>query len=261
MFKTFVAFCIYTNACIVNTNAKLVLSFLECLVGNSCSYCMVANHVSAIKANFVLYDLPFHVFDHPKVKYFLKALKINRPLNVKSHNVITIPWLIEISKACEAFTSGVVYRAAFLLGFFGFLRLSNLAPHVIAGFDFTRHLTGQDVFVTNQHAKVLIKWSKTIQTRDKVQCMTLPKLKNKLICPYRALKALFKLYPMSSSLSLLQLPTRQGLNPITDSKVRKVMKRIILTLELPANYFTFHDLRRSGATCTFSLTIHRGESS
>ena len=84
---------------------------------------MVTNYVSAIKANFVLYDLPFHVLDHPKVKNFFKALKINRPLKVKSHNAITIPWLIEISKACEGFTSGVVYRAAFLLGFFAFLRL------------------------------------------------------------------------------------------------------------------------------------------
>ena len=123
MFRTFVAFCIYTKGCIVNTNVKMVLSFLECLVGNSCSYCMVANHVSAIKANFVLYDLPLHVFDHPKVKYFLKALKINRPLNVKPHNVITIPWLIEISKACGAFTSGVVYRAVFLPGFFRIFKI------------------------------------------------------------------------------------------------------------------------------------------
>ena len=67
MFRTFVAFCIYTKACITNTNVRVVLSSLECLVGNSCSYCMVANYVSAIKANFVLYDLPFHVLDHPKV--------------------------------------------------------------------------------------------------------------------------------------------------------------------------------------------------
>ena len=66
---------------------------------------MVSNYVSAIKAIFLLYDLPFHVLDHPKVKYLLKALKINRSLNVKSHTVITIPWLVEISKVCEAFTS------------------------------------------------------------------------------------------------------------------------------------------------------------
>ena len=126
MFRFFVAFCIYTKACIVNANVKVIVSFLKCLVANSCSYCMLANYVLAIKAHFVLCDLPFHVLDHPKVKYFLKALKINRPLKVKSHHyhhIITIPWLIEISMACEGFTSAVVYRAAFLLGFLAFLRL------------------------------------------------------------------------------------------------------------------------------------------
>ena len=255
MFRTFVAFCIFTKACIINVNVKVVLAFLECLVVNSCSYCMVANYVSAIKANCVLYGLPFQVLDHPQVKYFLKALKINRPLKVKSNNVITIPWLIEISKACEGFTCGLIYRAALLLGFFAFLRLSNLAPHSLAGFDPTRHLTGEDVFFTKKHAKVLIKWSKTIQTRDKVQCLTLPKLKNKIICPYRALKAIFKAYPMSSDLSLLQLPSQQGLNPMTDSRVRKFFKRINIALDLPSNYFTFHDLRRSGATFAFNSHV------
>ena len=255
MFKTFVAFCIYTKVSIVNVNVKVVLSFLECLVVNSCSYCMVANYVSAIKANFVLFDLPFTVFSHPQIRYFLKALKINRPLRVKSHNIITISWLIEISKACEGFTSGSVYKTAILLGFFAFLRLSNLAPHALAGFDSTRHLTGHDVFFTKHYAKVLIKWSKTIQTRDKVQCLTLPKLKNISICPYRALKHIFKLYPMSSDSSLLQLPSEHGLQPLTDSRVRKFLKRINIALNLPANYFTFHDLRRSGATLAYNAHV------
>ena len=129
--------------------------------------------MSAIKANIVLYDLPFHVLDHAKVKYFLKAHKINRPLNLKSHNVITIPWLVKIPKTCKAFTSAVVYRAIFLLGWTYWL--SNLAPHPIAGFDASKHLTGQDIFFTKKHIKVIIKWSKTMQTRDMAQCLTLPK--------------------------------------------------------------------------------------
>ena len=130
--------------------------------------------------------------------------------------------------------------------------ISLLLP---ADFDPTRHLTGHDIFFTKVHAKVLIKRSKTIQTRNKVQCASLPKLKNKLICPYRALKAVYKLYPMSSDLSLLQLPTHQGLNPLTDSRVRKTLKRINMALNLPSNYFTFHDLRRSGATLAYNSHV------
>ena len=113
---------------------------------------------------------------------------------LESHNVITIPILIQISQSCEALDSRGVYRTAILLGFFAFMRLSNLAPHALGLFDETRHLTGEDVMFTEDHAKVIIKWSKTIQTRDRIQCVTLPKLRNKIICPHRALRVLFRSY-------------------------------------------------------------------
>ena len=248
MFKIFVAFCIFCQCQLSNVDTKVILSFLECLVLNHCSVCMIENYVSAIKANFILYDLPYTVVQHPKIKYFIKALKITRPMSLRSHNIITIQKLADISAACNNIPFGTVYRSIFLMGFFAFLRLSNLAPHAIASFDFTRHLTGEDIFFTKKFVKVLIKWTKTNQTRDKVQCITLPRLKNSLLCPHKALKSLYKLYPMSSSTSLFQIRTSQGWIPLTDSRVRKTLKSINLALGLTSSYHTFHDFRRSGAT-------------
>ena len=87
------------------------------------------------RVSFVMYDLPYYVLDHTKVKYFLKCLRINRPVVVTPHNIITISCLVDISLACDLVTSPQIYRAAFLL-FFPFLRLSNLVPHAVADFDF-----------------------------------------------------------------------------------------------------------------------------
>ena len=255
MFKTFVAFCTFTKSCLENANVKLILSFLECFVSNAVSPCMLANYVSAIKASFILYELPFQVLDHPRVKYFIKAVKINRPPALKTHNIISISMLIKLSMACDDIPFGQVYKATLLLGFFAFLRLSNLAPHSVTAFDHTRHFTGHDVFFTKKHLKLIIKWSKTMQNRDKVQCITVPKLKNKLICPFRAVKRLQSLYPFTSSTSLLQVSAPQGFIPLTDSKMRKILKSISLSLDLQSNYFTFHDLRRSGATYAYNAYI------
>ena len=108
---------------------------------------------------------------------------------------------------------------------------------------------------TKDHAKVIIKWSKTIQTRDRIQCVTLPKLRNKIICPHRALRMLFRSYPMSPHTSLLQISSKQGYNPLTDSRVRKAFKHISVTLGYRPGYFTFHDLRRSGATYAFNSHV------
>ena len=119
MFRTFVAFCIFTKSALSNINVKVILSFLECLVKNSSSSCMVANYVSAIRASFVMYDLSYYMLDHPKIKYFLKSLRINRPV-VTPHNIINISRLIDISLACDLLTSPQVFRAAFLWDFLPF---------------------------------------------------------------------------------------------------------------------------------------------
>ena len=93
MFRVFVAFCIYSGVILVDVNVKFILSFLECLVQNHCSCSMIENYLSAIKANFVLFELPFSMFTHPKIKYFVKSLKINRPLTLKAHNLIDLSTL------------------------------------------------------------------------------------------------------------------------------------------------------------------------
>ena len=117
----------------MEVDIKIVLSFLECLVINGCSTSMIENYVSAIKAHFVLYDLCFAVFEYPKLKYFLKVLRINRLVSVKPLNIISIERLAQISAACENFTSGLAYRVVFLVGFFGFFMWmfhhTNKAPN------------------------------------------------------------------------------------------------------------------------------------
>ena len=130
-----------------------------------------------------------------------------------------------------------------------------MAPHSFSTFDPSRHLTRHDVFFTNTFVKLLIKWSKSLQTRDKIQCVTLPKLLDSYICPFLALKELFKLYLMSSHSSLFQLPSPLGLNPLTDSRVRKTLKLVNLKLGFHSEYFTFHDFRRSGAMFAFNSHI------
>ena len=155
---------------------------------------LCVNYASAIKANFIVYDLPFHICDHPKIKYFIKSLKINRPLAITHHNIVDIPMLRQISDLALTFPGGVILKAVILTGFFAFLRLSNLCPHSLASFDPSRHLTGADVLFTKQYVKLIIKWSKTIQTRDSVQILTLPRLLDKKLCRRSALKALQSLY-------------------------------------------------------------------
>ena len=82
---------------------------------------------------------------------------------------------------------GHIFKTAYLLGFFGFLRLSNLVPHAVSSFSHLKHLAKGDIVFGQSHTTVLIKWSKTLKFGDQARLLKLPKL-DKNICPYKALK-------------------------------------------------------------------------
>ena len=81
LFRNFVAFCICAKISIQCISLSVVLAFLEFLAWNQVSVHMVANNVSAIKANLVLYGLDHTFMDHPRIKYFIKSMKMSRPLS------------------------------------------------------------------------------------------------------------------------------------------------------------------------------------
>ena len=246
------AFCICIQVSLNQFSVVTVLSFLEYLVQSKVSVHMIANYVSALKAMSIIYSLPHDPFDHPQVKYFIKSIKANRPLIISKKNVMDIPTLVQLIECCSGVSNSKTFKAIFLTAFFGFFRLSNLAPHAVREFDPTRHFTGGDVFFSKQNVRLLLKWSKTIQHRDSVRVITLPRLKSLSICPYTALKNMIKLYSPSSMEPLFQCYTNHGWQVLTDARVRKMLSHINVKMQLPKNYYAF---RRSGATLAYRAHV------
>ena len=90
---------------------------------------MLANNISALKTSFIMYELQFSLFDHPRVPYFVKALKINRPLSLVTRNIMSLQQLQQLVQLCDLEPDGLVFKSIFLMAFWGFLIISNLAPH------------------------------------------------------------------------------------------------------------------------------------
>ena len=122
MFRVFLAFCVYMQVALMEIDVNVILSLCECLVVNHCSVSMIVNYLSAIKASFVLYNMPYSLLDHPRIKYFQKSMRIKRSLAVTSHNVIDLSMLERISKTCDHLNFPAVFRAIFLTSFFGFFQ-------------------------------------------------------------------------------------------------------------------------------------------
>ena len=124
---------------------------------NQVSVNMILNYLSAIRAKLVVLGLNPSALDHKKVKYYIRALKLNRPMSVTTHNIISLDMLLKIVHQCDLLYMGIVFKAVFLVAFFGFFRLSNLAPHSFTAFDFTRNLAGGDIFFEKNMVKILVK--------------------------------------------------------------------------------------------------------
>ena len=135
---------------------------------------MVANYVSAIKANFVLYSLNSGIMNDPQIKYFIKAMKINRPLVIYNQHIISVSDFKILIKMSSGFPMAQLYKPTFLVVFFGLLHLSNLGPYSKQDFDHTRHLTVGNVLFTKKPIK--LKCSKSVQSRDKIHALSLPRL-------------------------------------------------------------------------------------
>ena len=150
----------------------------------------------------------------------------------------------QLIQACDDLVSPFTFKAIFLVAFCGFLRISNVAPHSYAQFDTTRHLTRSDVKFTKCGIRISLKWSKTMQTRDKVHVITLPLLHPSPLCPVYALKRALAHFKPTPQDPLFQVKTKEGYRVVTESRLRKTLSKLNQRLGFEPHHFSFHTFRR-----------------
>ena len=122
-------------------NVFLLLAFFEFLHLNDFKYSNILNHFSAIKSKLSLFGQDVSCFQDHRISTYLKAIQKQSPLSVTIKPIFDIPILQKICIACDSTFQGQVFKVAYLLGFFGFLRLSNLCPHSLADFNILKQDT------------------------------------------------------------------------------------------------------------------------
>ena len=255
MFRVFVGFCIAINVDCCKVSLHVLMAFLEFLKLKEFSFTAISNYVSAAKAMLNFYGISTVVFDHARIKLYLRSLQINRPLIITQNPVISIQMLHAICEVCDTMFMGQIYKGVYLLCFFSFLRLSNLLPPTLNSFDESRQLARGDVFFLAEGAKVLVKWSKTSQTRDKVVFLRLPSLGLSPLCPVLALKNVLSLVPGCNSDPLFQVKDAHSWLPLTMPKMRRHFSVLLSRLSLSGRGFSMHSFRRSGASLAFSNNV------
>ena len=175
--KTYLAFIIFMELP-VELNVHSILAFLVYLLTNSVSYKVMLNYISSIKKAATKYHWNPEVLSHRLVSEYLRSISINTRFAPTSRGIFDLTTLALISQACDILTDPLLFRAVFLLAFFAFLRMSNMAPHSKFKFDPSRHFLRLDIIFADPGAHILVKWTKTLQDRSAHHFVQIPALKN-----------------------------------------------------------------------------------
>ncbi len=140
---------------------------------------------------------------------------------------------------------GALFKCVFTLAFFSFLRCSNLSG---SQFDSTRQLCRGDVISLAGCLAVLIKWSKTLQQRDKPQCIVIAAMPDPEVCPVQALSDFTSLFPANNNAPLFSYQVNGRQIILSASKIRDVLKTLLDLLGYDSSQFSMHSFRRGGCT-------------
>ena len=201
-----------------------------------------------------LYRIPSENLYHHSVNLYMRSITINLAFRPIPRGSFDIPTLLQISQACNSLSDPPLVRAIFLLAFFGFLRMSNIAPHSIAAFDYSRHLNRQYIIFAPPGAHVLIKWAKTLQDRVGHHIIQIPQIHHPFLCPVQALLQLLQSRPLQPTFPLFSSKDFPH-HPIIDTKIRDALRSILTSLKIDLKGHGFHSFRKSGVTLAFDCQV------
>ena len=81
---------------------------------------MLANYSSAIKATFIMFHLDHNVLEDPKIRYFIKSVRVNIPLAVPKFNIMDFDTFHRLVRLCNCTYMGAMFKAVFLTASMGF---------------------------------------------------------------------------------------------------------------------------------------------
>ena len=236
-------------------DVHVLLAFMEYLCQNNFTPSNISNYLARIRAYCVIYNIPTTSF---RDEMFIRSLKINKPLLIKNTSILTDAMIVDILEVTAQLETPQAFTALYLLAFFSFLRLSTMVPHSFRSFDISRHLARSDIIFSHDMAIILVKWSKTIQSRDKIAHIHIPVLSESRLCPFTALKCMLAIVPGSQDDPLSSICRQGRWVPLTDSIVRKHLQCITHILRWEHMHITFHTFRRSWALFLGSWAFQHG---
>ena len=226
------------------------------LANGMTSYDSVKGYLSGVKKLHELggYSFPTELkllaAEMRSIKYEL-ASAVKKAVPVTPHLLKRIFKLVDIKDVVQ-----VAGFTALVVGFMLFLRKSNLVPDTQQSFDPKHQLTWGDLWWNGDILMVIIRWSKTLQYRQKELELPLVPANTVQVCAVYWIKYLKCLTKPKIDDPLLSYPSGGKLVPLTYDKLGKMYRTWLSQLGITQlDNYTLHGLRRGGANHALTVGI------
>lgn len=186
--KSYVDFCRKYNLQYLPASPTTISHYAVFLSCRTSSFQYILNHLNVIRLFHLYNQQPCSALDSFEVSLTKKGLKRLLGVAPKQKKPITLEmlqgfkYLLDLRQPLH---TGL--WCLFTVAFFSFLRKSNLTVESSNSFDPTIHFTRQDLKFTPTGALLRIKWSKTIQHKERCLYIPLPCIPGSELCPVQAI--------------------------------------------------------------------------
>ncbi len=250
---------VYTEFCrahglrVLEPRISTVCYYLTYLRGEFISANSVRNYLSGVSFLHKCHGVPFTALQAFPVICLLRAIDVDMRRQPNQKLPITPSLLAQLVQLTHKLGAvGPPMKVALLFGFFAMLRVSNLAPASPLAFDPSRDTCRGDVLIKPPGVVLVLKWSKTLQTLSTTPLIPIPEIPGHDMDPKLALQQLLQVSPTTHPRQPLLMYTSQGRQHVlTSPLLNKYLSILITELGMEPSDFSFHSLRRGGATTAY----------
>ena len=252
---TFLIFTIYFGLQSFPVSEDVLVVYIQFLSRNFKSVASIKNYVFGIQTISNFNNFPFPDLTIPLFQYQFKGLArslchtTHRASPINPAILLKILQFLDLSDPFQA-----SFWAVVLCGFLLFARIGNLLPKS-KKYDHAKQLSRSDVFVAQDAVIFSLKWTKTIQTAERVLQIPLYSNSQSDLCPKFALFNMISVSPGHSQDHLFSYSTSKGLQVITQSVFISFLRKVLSQAGFDASKFSGHSLRRGGASHAFSKGV------
>ena len=209
----------------------------------------IKNTIGHIRTHLRLAAAP-PVADHHRVVWALDAIMRRKDFVPKTKPEVPLHVFKAALNALPANREIVAVRAVLLMLYYAALRQSEVVPPSVGQFDPLRHLTRNDVSITEAGVTVLVKAAKNLQKYNQRRLLRIPASDAPELCMKRAIQAVTQLDP-TKDIKQPMFVFRDTVKPIPASYIRNQWKAALKNIGIPLATYTLHGLRSTATTTAF----------